>query len=297
VTPPGENGGAPELAVDAAGNALAVYLTTSVTPSTTAVAGTRRAADGGTWAAPVPLGELDGVASARPDLAVDGDGNALATWDQGDGSNLRARARALDVAGPVLSSAVVPDTVQAGAPVQLAVAPLDVWGQLAGDPTWSFGDGSLPATGRSVSHTWANPGSYGVSVSASDAFGNVRVHTRMLTVVASPGAPAEPELTPLVSSLRVGRVGRRMHATLALPPGVSVTCRLDRMGFVVRGIRVSTAYLPLRQVCRRGAAGTVTLRLGALRPGLYRLRVVATSTDGRTAVVQRGFRVRRARSA
>lgn len=39
--------------------------------------------------------------------------------------------------------------------------------------TWQFGDGSAPATGASVSHTFAKPGTYKVLLKVTDASGDL----------------------------------------------------------------------------------------------------------------------------
>lgn len=59
-----------------------------------------------------------------------------------------------------------------------------------GTYSWSFGDGSPAATSTSVFHTYAAPGSYTVSLSVTDAGGNVSGATRQVLVGGTvPSAP------------------------------------------------------------------------------------------------------------
>lgn len=85
---------------------------------------------------------------------------------------------------------VVPATagVEAGAPVELSAV-------LSSDPEgtgltyrWAFGDGSEPVPGVTVSHAFDAPGSYLVTVTATDADGGWSNGTAVVTV--APGAPA-----------------------------------------------------------------------------------------------------------
>jgi PKD repeat protein len=63
-----------------------------------------------------------------------------------------------------------------------------------GAPRWDFGDGA-GADGASVSHTYNNPGTYTVKVTATDAVGNAVSATRSIVVSAAPVASVPPPAT------------------------------------------------------------------------------------------------------
>ncbi len=86
-----------------------------------------------------------------------------------------------------LGKVSIPATAIAGTPVAFSVEPVD---QVFPAPTvaWSFGDTSS-ASGRSVTHTFAAPGIYSVSVTATAAPGDSATQTGTITVLA-PVLPA-----------------------------------------------------------------------------------------------------------
>ena len=69
----------------------------------------------------------------------------------------------------------------------------DDWSGLgAGQPSWTFGDGGTGA-GASVSHAFAAPGTFTVTIGAQDALGNAAAAvTRQIVVSNAKGAPPPP---------------------------------------------------------------------------------------------------------
>jgi len=88
------------------------------------------------------------------------------------------------VAGPVLSAAAQPESVDVGMPVHLGVQMIT-----AGIPpvtfVWHFGDGAT-SSGANVSHVFSAPGSYTVAVNATDAAGGTAGATVVVRVAPLP---------------------------------------------------------------------------------------------------------------
>ncbi len=84
----GQNAGQPEVAVDSAGDAVAVWYRSD--GSNTIIQSAERPA-GGAWSEPVNLSE-EGQNAEKPQVAVDPQGNAVAVWRRNDGSKYRIQA-------------------------------------------------------------------------------------------------------------------------------------------------------------------------------------------------------------
>jgi hypothetical protein len=72
-----------------------------------------------------------------------------------------------------------------------SVSPLSVWGIVA-STNWSWGDGSPTTPGTSVTHTYAAPGNYQVTVGSTDALGNGTIAQGRVVITAAPAAPVTP---------------------------------------------------------------------------------------------------------
>ena len=88
----------------------------------------------------------------------------------------------LDAGGPSLGNGLsIPAIATAGAPVSFSVAPVD---QV--DPTpgvsWAFGDASSASGDTGDAHTFADPGAYSVSVTATVAPGDSTTRTASIAV-------------------------------------------------------------------------------------------------------------------
>ena len=99
----------------------------------------------------------------------------------------------LDITPPAISSATVPATATTGQAVAMSAGVTDDWSGLgAGQPSWTFGDGGTGA-GASVSHAFAAPGTFTVTIGAKDALGNAAAAvTRQIVVSNAKGAPPPP---------------------------------------------------------------------------------------------------------
>ncbi len=149
-----------------------------------------RPPDGASWSAPEEI-STPGENSGLPQLGFDAEGNAIAIWGREAASDeYFLRGSGYDFSGPRLDDLRIPATGIAGQPVSFSVSPFDVFP--LGITSWSFGDGGQ-ASGDAVSHTYAAPGKYPVTVSAVDGSGNAS--TRAATIsIADLTAPAAPRL-------------------------------------------------------------------------------------------------------
>ena len=124
----------------------------------------------------------------------------------------------------------VPGAAVAGSPITFSGSGSDPDGGISGY-SWSFGDSSAAATGASVSHTYANPGSYTATLTVTDSSGQTATASRVVAVTAAPsnnaglngnsGAPPPPHSgvkgyascrVPAVKGLRVARAKRALRS-------------------------------------------------------------------------------------
>ena len=157
------SGQLPHLAVDASGNAVALWQSFS--------AGNPRAA---LW--PSVLGawtstqRLTDVADAF-DLGLDSQGHALAAWSVRSQAGLESLETSdLVPSGPLLATLHLPKKGTRGVPVTFRVTPAPWGSALEGVPIWRFGDGT-GARGTSVSHVFRRLGNFEVSVTQVDRAG------------------------------------------------------------------------------------------------------------------------------
>jgi hypothetical protein len=186
----GQDAALAQLAMNASGDAVAVW--TRVLEYENVIETAARPA-GGQWGPPTEFSAAGGQSySYSPQVAMDGGGDAVAVWPHYDGSSLTIQAAGYDAADPSIDSLSIPTSGETGTPLSLSVSTFDVWSAV--EPTWSFGDGSS-ARGKSVSHTYAHPGEYEVTVTATDAVGNSSSATGTIAVTAKPAA-VTGKLTP-----------------------------------------------------------------------------------------------------
>lgn len=141
--------------------------------------------------------DTPGLRYGIPTLVPDGAGSVVAFYTN-SGDDLRAAA--YDAGPPILLSSGVPSTATAGQPVTVSASLVDLWAGLgAGQPTWSFGDGSAAVAGATATHTYTNPGVYTITLNAADALGNATAEHYTITVAPAPGVPPAVVRKPSVT--------------------------------------------------------------------------------------------------
>lgn len=266
----------PQVAVDPAGNATAVW---SHEVSAGRVAEGARRPTGGEWSEPVELS--DGGQGFSPQLAVDPAGNATAAWSRKDGSSWIVQARGLDAAGPVVTAITgATSRLSARGRATYTVTAHDVWSRVA-SARWSFPDGTT-ATGTSVSYA-GKDGSTSVRVVLTDSVGNATACTYTGTFTCQPASRIAPFITRAhLTRKKIRAVGsdrdvaKVARARISLTTAARVTFTFWRAG-----------SRPVRLVKHLDAGRNVVAiraRLGAhkvLRPGRWTVVVSAENKAGR----------------
>ncbi len=255
-----------------------------------------------TWSTPDDLSATGGNA-IEPQVTVDGQGNATAVWTRSNGTNTIVQSAGLDAAGPLLPFVQIPSAGTIGQELTFSVSPLDVWSPL-GATSWDYGDG-VSASGVSVTHTYAAPGSYTITLTSADALGD----TSTLTVSSAPPPPPPPPPTPpppaavapkitaLTQSHRTWRTAKRAEsiARKRAPAGTTFTLKLDQNARLTLTFSRSATGGHKKSV----NAGSLTLqarkgkntirfsgqlpRKRTLKPGRYTATFTATNTAGKTS--------------
>ena len=208
----------PSIAEDAAGDTLVGYATLIGLDADAVF----RPAGGafGVSRQVSPVGQIVGGGASTINVAMSDDGDgAFGFVAQGE-SAVTAEVGLLDSAGVAPGDVSIPASATAGSPVSFSAAPVDaIFPQPA--VTWAFGDATT-ASGDTVTHTFADPGTYSVSVTAEAAPGDSATRTATITVVA-PAPPAVPAFHPagLGTSTVVADSHGRVHLQVACPVGAA----------------------------------------------------------------------------
>ena len=247
----------PRVGVDPDGDAVAVWTAFDGT-NNTAEAATRPAA--GTWPAPAAAVTLSGASMdpQGPSLAVDPQGNAAVVWEQIAGGEFLIQAAGYDSAGPLLNGLSIPPRAVAGTPVAFSVTPVDAWSPVS-TTTWSFGD-EQSGSGEALAHTYANPGTYKVTVTSADALGNPTSSTGTITIVPHTtvlAPPSPPALSQVSQSHRRWREGSkpatiaRKRKSKSAPVGTSFSFAISEPGRVTLTFVQTTAGRKVKGKCQR----------------------------------------------
>ncbi len=192
----------PSLAIDAKGSAVAAWDGIR-SPMGEGVQAAVLPAIGASWQASVRVAETEGFL-VMPLVSMDEKGNGMAAWERGARANVAIEAANYDGSSPTLEGASIPATGQTAQPLTFAVSPLAVTTAL-GQTSWSFGDGSQATPGISVTHAFATPGTYRVTVTTADVLGNTTSVSSTVVVTNTPTRPRcgckRPRLT--LSKVRI----------------------------------------------------------------------------------------------
>jgi PKD repeat protein len=305
----------PSVAIDAKGSAAATWNgIRSQTDETVQVA--VLPAIGSSWQAPVQLADVSD-SFVIPVVGMDEKGNGEAVWAHGSGASAAVEAANYDGSSPALEGASIPTTGQTARPLAFAVSPLAVTTAL-GQTSWSFGDGSQPTVGTSVSHAFTAPGSYHVTVTTADVLGNT---TSASSTVVVTNASTRPRCRCMRQHLILSKVhitNRRFRVTgshasrkgqhrpvlpfgttfrFALSERATVRIEIARVG--VRDCKKATSHCThrpagtLMYVAERAGSDAAVFhgRVGknVLRAGRYIASITAHSRFGSSKTVQVPF--------
>lgn len=105
------NAGAPQIAIDASGNAIAIFSQADGAQFNVYV--NRYTAASNTWGTPSPENAAGGFAF-NPQISIDASGNAMAVWQQTDGTTFNIWAKRYTVASGSWGTATLIETSNAG---------------------------------------------------------------------------------------------------------------------------------------------------------------------------------------
>ena len=249
---------APQVAVDRAGDWIAVWSDSAASPSV--ILSATRPASGG-WEGMRRLSE-QGENSVGAQIALAPDGNGVAIWTRESGSHPIVQALGFDGTPPQLRAVSIPAVATMGKPVSFSASAFDVWSPIA-SIRWSFGD-EAGATGPAVTNSYARPGTYRASVVVADALG--RSSEASATVTVYPQARAGRNVL-----VKGRRAKLRVHC--ASPAGCEGTAKLIAAVELKRGARVIRKRLSIgtKPFAIPGST-SATLSIRLTKPGLAAVR-------------------------
>jgi PKD domain len=264
--------------------------------------------------------DTPGLDYGDPTLVPDDQGSLVAFYENPSGE---LRAAALDGGPPILLGASVPATATVGQALVFSASFVDLWSGLgAGQPTWSFGDGSAPVAGAAVTHTFTAPGVYTVTLGAADTLGNATSATYGITVTPAsastgPPPPSRPVVTlhvPACPKKLSKKACKRFQTSRAAwqtltgqvtdPAPSSAIASVQVAVYLTSGTRIeglsgkrfrktTKAKARAKFVTAKVSGTHWSLRLPKLKPGTYTILVRATDRAGRvSATIVKTVRLR-----
>jgi PKD domain len=199
------------------------------------------------------------------------------------GASTDARFAVLDVTAPTITAANVPATGSTAAAAPMTTTVSDTWSNLAaGQPSWSFGDGTTGA-GLAVSHTYAKAGTYTVTVSAADTAGNAAAPvTRQIAITAPagpppPGTPGTPTTSVTKPKLKASYIASKLVGTVTVSGTSGVKTTLT-IAVRKRGSKKTSASSKLAV---KAGPWSKSIKLpSGLAPGTYDVIVSGSGVKG-----------------
>ena len=266
-----------ELSMNAAGDAAATWLEDVSPTQRREVA--RVKPRGSDWAARQSVSGVVTNQLDSPGLVMDSFGDAVTDYRLGpESENGVLQTAAFDGSGPQLRNVRLPQLATMLDPLTFSVNPFDVFSS-PGTPTWTFGDGSS-ATGTLVTHTYADGGTYTVTVMAADSLGNVTQIPYQLSVTSLP-----PPAATAGSASALTQTTAVLAGTVN-GNGLATSYRFDWGTTTAYG--QATAAVSL-QASKSDAPVQATLT-GLAPSTLYHYRIAATSSKGTTVTDDHTFR-------
>jgi hypothetical protein len=234
----------------------------------------------GEWSKPDTLSAA-GEGAAFPEVALDAAGNAIAVFGRNGDDGPFVQASGYDFVAPRLSDLQIPAAGTVGEPVTFGVSSFDVFPFVT---SWTFGDGGSGAKGNAVSHVYAAPGAYPVTVTAVDAGGNASTQVAAIAIAAVKPPPPPPR-RKFALTLRIERESLqklRRTGNLSVAAGVNEAASVALSG---------RAKLKVR----RARGGTRTRLVPVFAPKTVRF---AADTEGKVtlALSERGRKALRSLS-
>lgn len=285
------HGGAVELHVNARGDMLVSMIGTTdlVNPQVIAAARPRGAA--GFDAARVVVNtDFNPWLGGVPHSTIDAAGDGYATFPQTVAGDVRAGFSFGDLTGPELTDIVVPSTGTTGADQSFSASVSDRWSPLD-TTTWEFGDGAQ-ATGTTASHSYANAGTYTVTIIAKDAAGNTTRTTRQITIADPPAQPEQQKIeqpiinAPVIEAKLSGKL-ITLNARVTLRSGKACSGKVaatTRFGTTTYRATLKLATVDGRCI----ATGVIKLKKSPSVRTKLRVSLSGKSVKARTLTTKRG---------
>jgi hypothetical protein len=213
-----------------------------------------------------PISNATHTGFGEPRVTLSDGGDSVVAWSASGAAPEHIAVAVDDVTPPALLALVIPSSVEVGTGAAMSAAATDTWS--SSSLAWEFGDGAT-ATGGSASHAYATPGDRTVTVTATDAVGNIASQTRTISVTARPGegGPGGGDTQKRKIALTVV-VPRQAWKKIEKAKAIKLRCGLDVAG------TCSVTATVTRQVAKR-----LGLKLG---------RGAKTATVGSGSVAAKG---------
>jgi PKD repeat protein len=254
-----------EVAVSAEGDAIVVWSGENVIDQIVRAA--VRTAGASAFGAPVAISQSSpGLFHPRP--SMDAGGDATVVWERSNGDHDIVQWAGYDADPPRLDQVSIPSTAKVADTVQFSASAFDVWP--VGKPSFDFGDGGR-ASGDAVSHVYAAPGSYAVTVTVADAVGKTATSAGTILV------KARNHFT--IGKLKRNRKKGTATLTIGIPePGAIVASGKGIKKATVRAAKGGSVKVPLK------AVGGSLKRLKAKGKLKAKLRIAYSPVGGDTSI-------------
>ena len=212
----------------------------------------------------------------------------MAAWSGYSDEAGTLRSRAYDVDGPLVNALSIPASGTAGTPVAFSVTAIDAWSAVT-SVAWTFGDGAS-GSGSSVTKTYGAPGTYPVSVTATDAVGNATTLTGSVVVTPSPVVVVVPK--PTLTGVKLTKKTIHVKGSDESPKATKLKLKLNTDAKVkvvlkrTEKVDGKAVKATVKKSLKKGASAiklTSTIGSKKLPPGTYKIVVTAKNSVGTSA--------------
>ncbi|MDA0182857.1 PKD domain-containing protein [Solirubrobacter phytolaccae] len=233
------------------------------------------------------LPDADGphqVCAAVPDAAVPDNPNSSdqsGTATSANRSDTKCATVTLDRAAPVVKLAG-PDELQVGHAGLFTAQATDATSGIATTSGFGWGDGSSTA-GLDASHAFANPGTYRLRFSATDAAGNTTEVTKDVKVTAAPSTPTIPTTPPVPTGSPSPGATPVPGTPTPAPVPSKLTVKVGKVTKTALRAQITGATGSVRVTLRRGRTVVATKRL-TIANGQVNLKLPRSLVAGKHAL-------------